>query len=465
MRMAAHVLGRALRRSVALAALLALASSAPVFAQTQLYLLTSGSYVPNPECGYWDYGCEFYLTRNPGRVIRFDVDRRQIAASTPVSDAYDFTSGPRVTPDGRFLLWSGWNLDLVLPIRVSLFDVASRQQATPWAASIESTFVPLAVHPSEMRAYIQLSHGRPVTVAEPGHTRTLPLPPCGAPVFQTLSGDGRRLSYYCDSPRSVMVVDSGDGRLLGAVALGAPAYLSVSTKHVLDGPGTTMYTADMDNAFDGDPTIYRRFDVASGALLAERQGFEVATSLWAYNQMTGHLYVGNWSGIVVLDANTLAEIGRIASPHPALLPKVAFDPELPHAYIAFPRDNGRSVHLSLVDTVTLATLGSVEVPTEGGLVGLALGPRPPRVSGLNIFVVDRAATLSWASDTSHSIATGQVVEAGFTPGATDVRLPVAAGATSLTVPAVPPGRYYVRVRSVNGTGLGAPSNEVLVDVP
>jgi hypothetical protein len=262
-----------------------------------------------------------------------------------------------------------------------------------------------------------------------------------------------------------MVVDSGDGSLLGAVALGTPAYPSVSTKHVLDGPGTTLYAADMDNAFDGDATIYRRFDVATGALLAEQQGLEVATSLWAYNQMTGHLYVGNWSGIVVLDAKTLEEIGRIASPFPAWLPKVAFDRELPHAYIAFPRDSGRAVHLSLVNTVTLATLGSVEIPIDSPLVGIALGPRPPRVSALNILVADRVATLTWASDTSHSMATEQVVEVGFAPGETVARLRVAAGATRLTVPGVPPGRYYVRVRSVNGTGQGAPSNEVLVEVP
>ena len=143
---------RARRRSVALAVLLALASSAPVFAQTQLYLLTSGSYVPNPQCGYWDYGCEFYLTRDPGRVIHFDVDRQQIAAITPVSDAYDSTIGPRVTPDGRFLLWSGWNLDLGVPIRVSLFDIADRQQATPLAGGWP--YVPLTVHPSEMRAFL-----------------------------------------------------------------------------------------------------------------------------------------------------------------------------------------------------------------------------------------------------------------------------------------------------------------------
>ena len=172
--------------------------------------------------------------------------------------------GPRTTPEGRYLLWSG--ADVAAPYQVSLFDIAHRQQATLFAAGSS----PLAVHPSEMRAFLQLSWGGPVTVAEPGHTFTLPPPPCAIPRFENRSGDGSRLSYYCGNPRSAMVVDSGDGRLLGTVALGAP-FTSVSTAHVLDGPGTTIYAVDLD-AFDKDPALYRRFDVATGVLLAERRG-------------------------------------------------------------------------------------------------------------------------------------------------------------------------------------------------
>ena len=51
----------------------------------------------------------------------------------------------------------------------------------------------------------------------------------------------------------------------------------------------------------------------------------------------------------------------------------------------------------------------------------------------------RLVTLSWTIDASRSIATEQVVEVGFAPGQTVVRLAVAAGATSLAVPGVPPG--------------------------
>lgn len=38
-------------------------------------------------------------------------------------------------------------------------------------------------------------------------------------------------------------------------------------------------------------------------------------------------------------------------------------------------------------------------------------------------------------------------------------------ATALSIASAPPGRYYVRVRAVNATGTGAPSNELVIDIP
>ena len=188
--------------------------------------------------------------------------------------------------------------------------------------------------------------------------------------------------------------------------------------------------------------------------------------MWAFNETTGHLYAGTWGGILVIDANTLIEIGWIGGPHPAVLPKMALDPQQPHAYIAWPRDTVQpTVQVSLVHTGTLATLGSIEIPVDSALAGLALGPRPPRVSDLSALVDGRLVTLSWTIDTSRSIATEQGVEVGFSPGQTVVRLPVAADAASHAVAGAPAGRYYVRIRTTNGTGVGAPSNEVIVDVP
>ena len=468
--MTANASVRVRRSSVAVAALVALASSTPAIAQTQLYLLTSEydvvvtNPVPNPECQPWDYGCE--NRQVPGSVTQLDVERRQIVATTPISHALGAVIGPRPTPDGRFLLWSGSSVAALARYQVSLFDIARRQQARPLAASVSS--VPLTVHPSAMRAFLQLSSGGPVTVAEPDHTHTLLPPPCAAPRFESQSGDGSRLSYYCDVPRSVIVADSGDGRLLATVPLGASSFTVGATSHVLDATGRNLYVVDWDNAFEGDleSVWYRRFDVATGALLSERRGSTNAIFTWTLNETTGHLYAGTWAGILVIDANSLVEIGWLGGPHWGVVPKIALDPEQPHAYIAWPATlDTPNARVSLVHTWTLATLGSIDIPVGGEVAGLVLGPRPPRVSELTILVEDRLATLSWATDTSRSLATAQVVEVGFTPQETALRLGVAAGATSLTVPGVPPGRYYVRIRAVNGTGIGAPSNEVLVDVP
>jgi hypothetical protein len=57
-----------------------------------------------------------------------------------------------------------------------------------------------------------------------------------------------------------------------------------------------------------------------------------------------------------------------------------------------------------------------------------------------------------------------VIEAGLTPGATDVVLPTATAETSLVVNAVPSGTYYVRVRAVNFAGESGPSIEIPVTV-
>ena len=458
--MTANAIVRARRRSVALAAMTALACSTPALAQTRLYLLTGGDqdqYCTATRCDH-------------GRLIDIDVETGRIAA-TEIKHARNRGIGPVVTPDGRYLLWSGSELPTIgwwdygpKELFVSLYDLAGQRQFTPLAVDDNLDYAPLAVHPSEMRAWVQLTAGAPIRV-EPGHTQALQQAPCADPVFESRSGDGRRLSYLCDQPRRVVVVDSADGRPLATVALGPHPYVSGVSYHLLDHSGTTLYVVDWDNAYDGDLAVFRRFDVATGAVLAERTGTELVVFLWAYDETAGQLWVGGWNGVAVLDANTLAEIGRIASPYPTQQPKLTLDPHLPHAYIAWRRDIVGPIRVSIVHTGTLATLASIDIPVDGDVVGIALGPRPPRVSELTILVDDQLATLTWATDTTHSIATEQVVEVGFAPGQTVARLAVAAGATSTTVPGVPPGRYYVRVRSVNGTGLGTPSNEVLVEVP
>ncbi len=402
-------------------------------------------------------------------MIQIDVDGRQITASTPIEHARGFTTGPGITPDGGFLIWGGsetsggW--DEIKPVVVSLFDLASQRQST-LLTSQQS--VPVLVHPSEMRAFAQLWWSQPLTVLEPGQVSAQPSPSCGYysnNFLDGISGDGGRLSYYCAGIASgVIVVDSTDGRVAGTV----PARVSA---HALDDDGRTVFTVDRDAEPRGGPTVYRRIDVATGALLAERSG--PPSAFWGvqpnYDRRYDRLYTGDDSRVLVLDATTLTEVGRIDGPAPGLSSSIVLDPDRPEAYVAWWRYSEerfrQTVHVYRISTATLAILESLQLPVDGLVVGLTIGPRPPALSDLNVVVDQRVATLTWTIAASRSIATSQIVEAGLTPGATAVRLPVPAGAASLTVPGVPPGRYYVRVRSENGTGLGTPSNEVVVDVP
>ena len=107
------------RHAVVIAVLLRSPCSAPALAQTQLYLLTSGSNSP------WDYGDPEF----PGRIIQIDVDGQRIAASTSIGDvrALGVAVDPHVTPDGRFILWTGG--EVWQPVRVNLFDIARQQQS------------------------------------------------------------------------------------------------------------------------------------------------------------------------------------------------------------------------------------------------------------------------------------------------------------------------------------------------
>ena len=45
-----------------------------------------------------------------------------------------------------------------------------------------------------------------------------------------------------------MVANSGDGRLLATVPLGASAFTIGATTHTLDAAGSTMFAVDWDNA-------------------------------------------------------------------------------------------------------------------------------------------------------------------------------------------------------------------------
>jgi glucose/arabinose dehydrogenase len=92
-------------------------------------------------------------------------------------------------------------------------------------------------------------------------------------------------------------------------------------------------------------------------------------------------------------------------------------------------------------------------------VVVACAPLAPM--GLSQTVSGNTVTLSW---TPSAGATGYVVEAGSATGQANLAtLPV--GSNRLDVGGVPSGNYHVRVRATNACGVGAASEEVVVNVP
>ena len=71
-------------------------------------------------------------------------------------------------------------------------------------------------------------------------------------------------------------------------------------------------------------------------------------------------------------------------------------------------------------------------------------------------------TLTWSAPYPAVAVTGYVVEAGSAPGLTDIAT-IGLNSRALTVYAVPPGNYFVRVRALTPAGLGPPSIDNLVN--
>jgi hypothetical protein len=90
----------------------------------------------------------------------------------------------------------------------------------------------------------------------------------------------------------------------------------------------------------------------------------------------------------------------------------------------------------------------------------AQAPGPP--GNLTNTVNGSTVVLTWSAAATGAV-TGYLVEASVVPsGPLVASLPVAG--TTVTVPNVPNGTYFVRVRALNGAAQSAPSNETTVSV-
>jgi hypothetical protein len=97
-------------------------------------------------------------------------------------------------------------------------------------------------------------------------------------------------------------------------------------------------------------------------------------------------------------------------------------------------------------------------------VGLACALAPNAPSGLSAQVIGNQVNLSWIAASSGDPASAYLLEAGTGPGLSNIVVFNTGNAATTLGATAPNGLYFVRVRGVNGCGLGGPSNEAAVAV-
>jgi hypothetical protein len=119
-------------------------------------------------------------------------------------------------------------------------------------------------------------------------------------------------------------------------------------------------------------------------------------------------------------------------------------------YVRIRAGNGEGISAPSTETVV-----SVGVPP------CTSAPNPP--IGLSSTVVSGLVTLSWLGPEGGCPAAAYMVQAGSSPGASDLAVFTVGTATTVAVSAAV-GTYFVRVVACNGFGCGGASNELTVIV-
>src|SRR5207248_7773168 len=112
--------------------------------------------------------------------------------------------------------------------------------------------------------------------------------------------------------------------------------------------------------------------------------------------------------------------------------------------------------------VRAASAAGVSAPSNEITLAPLVLPGAPE--SLVATVTGSTVTLAWSQATG--IIVSYILEAGTTPGGTDITTFNTGNAnTTFTAPNVAGGTYYVRVRAVSLAGAGPVSNEVSFTVP
>lgn len=277
---------------------------------------------------------------------------------------------------------------------------------------------------------------------------------CAPLLSVATSGDGSRVLFNCgNTPGYVFDTQSG------ATLMTLPAF---ADSHGLSPDGRTLFSV----VATATGRSLRRYDVESGLMNAEIALSDNQFRLLFVDPRTGRVFVTGAGG--VFDPQSLQRLAL------AVLGEWAFDSGASRAVVW-----SDAVRIAFGTTIVTHTVTALETDSFGttfvtswetlgsdDVVGIVLASRPAAPAALSATTQGASVSLAWAGGGPAAAVTRFVLEVGSAPGLNDIFTGLDVGLqTSLSASAVPPGRYYVRLRAANYTGLSAPSNEIVVTVP
>lgn len=429
--------------SVALGLAALLCPAVPAAAQARIYLARTESCTP---------ACTSSITA---------IDPAALALREVVSVPVEIDSQPYLTPDGGLLVWFA-GAYRGAPYRLVIHDVVTRGLTViPWAWPVAGV-----TFGNPRRPELYAAAGDALVALTAGGTRSLVSPAACLRSRQPegVSADGRRLLATCsDSALAFLtfVIDLDSQQVVwqaGGFWLG-------------------VFSADGEFLYRQQSNLISRVSLASGTTTAQVTGPVTNAANYLHVEPgTGRLLAIGTTEARIYTPDTLQPLASWATPWSAPgftnVASLAIEPSSGRTFIAAGSGVGAAgapfgeYHVIATDTGTAlvsASAGARGIPDVGWVV---TAPVPPAPASLQALVAAGSATLSWSASPSTTATTRYVLEAGSAPGLNDIIAGLDIGPqTSFAASGVPPGRYHVRVRAGNYTGLSAPTNDVVVQVP
>lgn len=362
-----------------------------------------------------------------------------------------------VTADGRYLV-GAQEANPTHPHRLWVRDLSTSQLTTFQFGSGSLPFG-LIAHPQRTEVFgTTTTQAVSITFAGVRELASCPALPLQFPSL-ALSGNGRRLVLKCGA-RALRLIDTDTG-----VVTESALDRDLSLRIALDWEGQRLYGI-ADEALTA-------FDAESGIRipLAQTPSLPAGTvpTLFGTSPDRQYLFVQSQVAGAYVAQMTDAETFVVRQHLPISPVRAAFQAEVTPdgrwaAVASIGQTTPRDTAAELIDLQTNTVVAGGFVGSYNLYLRLAASPEAPL--NLDSAVDASSVGLSWQTAEVSAAISHFRLEAGSVSGAANLAtFIVPASERGLTIPGVPSGTYFVRVRAVNHTGSSGPSNEIIVTVP